>query len=77
MRMALKGQTTAQAAQPVQAWGACSSAVFFQCRACRLSTRGSQAATQRPQPVQRAALTSGCAGLRMGGTAGLAGMPRA
>jgi hypothetical protein len=53
MRMAWKGQTTAQAAQPVQPVGWCSTARFCQWWASSHKTLGGQVATQRPHPVQR------------------------
>ncbi len=58
--IARKGHTTAQSLQPVQPGASCSTACFFQSRAARLSTCGGQAATHQPQPVQRAAATTGC-----------------
>lgn len=60
MAMAWKGHATAQSLQPVQAGASCSTACFFQSRRWRLSTCGGQAATHQPQPVQRAASTTGC-----------------
>jgi len=59
MAMAWKGHTTAQSLQPVQAGASCNTACFFQSRLSRLSTCGGQAATHQPQPVQRAASTTG------------------
>ena len=58
--MAWNGQRQAHRLQPVQSAAACSTADLRQSgRVSRLSTRGSQAATQRPQPVQRSASMSG------------------
>lgn len=53
MRIALNGHTTAQALQPVQPATSCKCARLRQPSACSHSTCGPQAATQRPQPVQR------------------------
>jgi Bacterial regulatory proteins, tetR family len=57
--MASNGQTAAQALQRVQRPGSFSTASLTQRTFSRLSRCRSQAATQRPQPVQRAGSMSG------------------
>ena len=61
MRTAPKGHTTMHCAQPVQPDASSSAAVLTQSWGCRLNTCGPQAATQRPQPVQRVGLMVGSA----------------
>src|SRR4051794_30350805 len=55
--MASKGHTTAHWLQPGQPTGPWTTAAFPQPRRSSQIARGGQAATQRPQPVQRAEIS--------------------